>query len=77
MAENDLHSSIVSSCEKMSHDKTQLIEILKGIIKELWEYAYIDCFQRFDENTEKEIVEWILPLLTALDISVEDLGLLD
>jgi hypothetical protein len=59
----------------MSHDKQQLIEILKGIVEELWELAYID--QRVDENTNKETVEWILPLLTALDISVEDLGPLD
>lgn len=56
----------------MSHDKTQLIEILEGIVDSLWDYAYIDL--RVDENTEKEIVEWILPLLTALGISVEDLG---
>ena len=56
----------------MSHDKTQLIEILEGIVDSLWDYAYIDL--RVDENTEKEIVQEILPLLTALGISVEDLG---
>lgn len=61
----------------MSQDKEELIEILKGIVEEMWEYAYIDCFQCHNENTEKEIVEWILPLLTALGISVEDLGLFD
>lgn len=62
----------------MSHDNTQLIEILRELIPQLNEnHMEIDGWDQYHPMMLEETVEEFLPLLTALDISVEDLGLFD
>ena len=62
----------------MSHDKTQLIEILRELIPQLNEnHIHVGGGYQWWPMMLEETVEEFLPLLTALGISVEDLGLLD